>query len=52
MNKVVMGIGIGIASAAVGAYMMMPSRQKRRVKRGLQETVDDIRDVAEDITEV
>ena len=49
MKKMYMGIGLCLAGAAFGAYMMMPSRSKRKIKRGLQDTVDDVKDLADDL---
>jgi hypothetical protein len=46
MNKLAMGISLGIAGAAVGAYMMMPAKSKRKVRSGLEGTVEDIKDIA------
>ncbi|MCB6993759.1 hypothetical protein LI177_09730 [bacterium 210820-DFI.6.37] len=47
-------VGMGIAGAAVfmSVYMLMPDRDQRHIQRSMRDTVDDLKDVADKLTEV
>lgn len=47
-------VGVGIAGAAVfmSVYMAMPHRDQRHIQKSMRDAVDDLKDVADRLTEV
>lgn len=45
-------IGLAIAGTIVGMsiYMCMPAHEQRHIQRGLRDVVDDLRDIADNLS--
>ncbi len=54
MGKCSSAVGIGLAGAIVGvcAYSFLSPREQRHIQKGMKNAVDDLKDVAERLTEV
>lgn len=54
MGKYSSTIGIGMAGALVGvcAYTCLAPKEQRHIQKGLKHAVDDLKDIAEQLTEV
>ncbi len=46
-------VGAGIAGAIVGvcAYSYMSPKEQRHIRRGIKNTVEDLKDIADKVTE-
>ena len=54
MGKCTSALGIGVMGAVVGmcAYNFMTPKEQRHIQKGLKHAVDDVKDIAEQLTEV